>query len=71
MTKIRIYNGQIEVEIAGKYIRAERGSRDCGVQMEPDEPAHFEDIVARLNGEVVELSESDLEIANEKLMEEI
>jgi len=71
MTKIKIYNNQIEVHVSGTFIPFDRGVYVDGFQSTPDEPAHFEDIVARLNGEVIELSEADLETANEKLMEEI
>jgi len=70
MTKIRIYNSQIEVEISGTFIPYDRGVYVDGFQSTPDEPAHYEDIVAKLDGEVIELSEDDTELANDALMED-
>ena len=68
-TTLMIYDGQIEVEISGTYYREHKGRFDSGLQMEPDEPAHIEDITAKLGKETIELTESDIERAEEALMD--
>lgn len=61
--------GEIEVKITGSYTPAERGRRECGLQMEPDYDACIEDIGATYNGKRYDLTDSDAEKAEEILME--
>lgn len=53
---------EVEVTVEYAYYEACRGSRENGMQMEPDEPAYIEILsVTDENGDEFELSENDTE----------
>jgi hypothetical protein len=67
-TTINVYSAQISLTISGDYHGPRRGHFDAGQQIEPDEPAHVENIVAKLGRDVIELDEVDMERAEAALV---
>lgn len=59
---------EMEVTITGAYSPFHRGRFEKGGgQIEPDEPEMIEDIEAIYNGKVIELTDAELEKAEEEL----
>jgi len=60
---------EIEVTITGEYSPFHRGRFEKGGgQVEPDEPECIDDIEATFNGKTIELTDSEVEKAEEELL---
>lgn len=69
-TTLMIYYGQIEVTVSGEFQREQKEQGPSYASGgEPGYPAHFDDIIAKLGKETIELTESDIERAEEALMD--